>query len=293
MTPSDDRNSSRTDEAAVPNVTDATCPRCLGHGSLPYQDALHPFVDDDVDERELAIILLVAANAVCIALAWFIMAWPGIAFASCAMLVVDLAAAAVWHRTYPKSRKLPNRHSATRRVSRQRTPPQLRSGETTKRNTVEEYGSRLEAPVTDTRAIISERRTTDLTVPSPVVMDVARLEQLRGETLELQRLLAPQFVNNLTVEKAADQVLEIPRQDELMATIPQDYVSFAQALFGQATWSQEQYTALARTHGVMPGAAMETLNDAAQSMCGDLWLSEDKGAIVLNSDLFGSQDRSS
>jgi hypothetical protein len=120
-------------------------------------------------------------------------------------------------------------------------------------------------------------------------VDMDKVALLKEETEILARELAVLFESEELPDSdpargknAPRQALEpkpdfssLPFEEEAVRELDRKYWPCAAALLGRRQWSQEEFAALARRHGVMPNALFQELNAWSADTFGDFLLLED------------------
>jgi hypothetical protein len=140
--------------------------------------------------------------------------------------------------------------------------------------------------------------------PLPLVhIDMGRVAALKEETEALTRELAAVFDPEEEEEEEAAgglhraeadlndaaegmerEMERFPFSGAVMAELDSRYWACVPSLLGQAEWTKEGLSSLARRHGLMPNAMMEAVNTWSAEALGDFLLLEKDGVWTLNRD---------
>lgn len=118
-------------------------------------------------------------------------------------------------------------------------------------------------------------------------IDLSRLNAIRTETRATASVLADIFLDETETSEAPSTIEVEIEEHDMFEGLERRYGSLVTELLSQETWAAADFDILARTAGLMPGAAREAVNDWAMDRYDDL-LIEGDGPFVINSHLLPS-----
>lgn len=113
----------------------------------------------------------------------------------------------------------------------------------------------------------------------PVTIDFALVQAKQAESDEIGAFLDSVFVDD-DVERETDSMLRSSQPPSSVAGLDEAHLQFLRALSSQASWTRPEAEALAARYGLLPDAAIDTVNESALDTIGELLCEGDDPIIV-------------
>lgn len=264
------------------------CSHCLGTGKAWDDSNEIPFIDSDMDDGELVCIAVAVADIGVALGVWFFVGWQEALVVSTCVLLVEIGALIALYLRRSKNNPILVRHQEVQPLAA--TADAMKAVSLNREEAEGFVGvAYVTPPIMPASSPNTDRAVAaDTSESASLVMDWAAIEQKRRDTVEVRELLAQTATPTTTNPKSPANAFATPNLEKLFSELPDQYIAFAKELSQRSNWPQNEYASLARSHGVMPGAALERINEAAQVALGDLLLLEENETILLNPDLFAS-----
>jgi hypothetical protein len=116
----------------------------------------------------------------------------------------------------------------------------------------------------------------------PVTLDPERLSRLQAETAAVSEILAAVFAEEEAPKPAPPVAADLP--DSRFKGLDAKHSGLAASLVTRPEWTRAEYEALVRGAGLMPGGALDTINEWAFDAMGEA-LAEDGDPVTVNAAL--------
>jgi hypothetical protein len=118
--------------------------------------------------------------------------------------------------------------------------------------------------------------------PKPDAPERGRIDESRAETERVSKLLADIFVEEEPTTQHVEEAAAGP-----FAGLDAGHAGLLKLLLSQPEWSRDEFDRAATGAGLMPGGAMETINEWAFDHHGDALIEEGGETIAVNAALLG------
>ena len=118
--------------------------------------------------------------------------------------------------------------------------------------------------------------------PKPDAPERGRIDEIRAETERVSKLLADIFVEEEPTTQHVEEAAAGP-----FAGLDAGHAGLLKLLLSQPEWSRDEFDRAATGAGLMPGGAMETINEWAFDHHGDALIEEGGETIAVNAALLG------
>lgn len=115
-------------------------------------------------------------------------------------------------------------------------------------------------------------------------LDQERVEAIRADTMRVSAVLEDVFADNGRERETVEDSTESSDKSPFLAGIDTAYEGFLRELISRSTWSAIEFNALAAKFGLMPGGALETLNEWAYDRFEEPLIEEDE-ELQINEEL--------
>ena len=250
-----------------------------------------PFVEAELEDGETLAVALVVANAIVGVLSFVWMPQPEAIGSVVGLIVVQLIAAFVLRRRSSHTTSYAVQSSPLPAVDtgRSRPTPIIGSVVPLESPSPSEPSASRGISSTPPRKPIAEPREA-VTLQSmvtagvmPASLDVMQLERRRRETVEAQELLASWAQATPSSSTQSNPATLSALIESICDKLDEDYRPFARQILSRATWTKDEFTALARSCYVMASDGLDRINSAALEQTGEPWLIETENQITVNS----------
>lgn len=261
------------------------CPYCGASPPFPRLQ-LKPFVEAELEDGEAFVVAVLVANAVVCVICFVQMPRPA-AIASVVGLLALQSIAAVFLK-----------RRSRRATARALESSSLYSTDSDHYQNVairqEVIPSTAASPSTPASPVSADPTVSP---PPPVVptlqplttfgemspsLDLTQLERRRRETAAAQDLLASWTESTSSSSRQSASTSRSALIESLCNMLDDDYRPFARQILSRATWTKDEFTALARSCYVMASDGLDRINSAALELTGEPWLRETENQVTVN-----------